>query len=88
MLLLGINVYHVFFGRTEIEIMARINSYSSCFFSFFFFLWLYLKHMEFPRLEVESELQLPASGLHHSHSNARSEPHLLSTQQLVLMQDP
>ena len=37
--------------------------------------------MEVPRLVVESELQLPA-GLHHSHSNARSEPPLRLTPQL------
>ena len=26
----------------------------------FFFLWLHLRHVEVPRLEMESELQLPA----------------------------
>ena len=48
------------------------------FLSFFFFfvflsiLGLHPQHVEVPRLGVISELQL----LYHSHSNARSEPHL------------
>ena len=42
--------------------------------------------MEFPRLRVESELQL--AGLRHSHSNAGSEPSLQPTPQLMAMRDP
>ena len=42
---------------------------------FFLFLGPHLQHMEIPRLGVELELQLPA-GLCHSHSDARSKPHL------------
>ena len=45
--------------------------------SSFFFFGLFRAappNMEVPRLGVKSELQLPAYGLHHSHSNARSEP--------------
>ena len=41
------------------------------FFSFLVLLGLHLRHMEIPRLGVESELQLPAC-IYHSHSNARS----------------
>ena len=52
-------------------------------FVFFFLLLLHLRLMEVPRLGVESELQLL---LHHSHSNAGSEPHLQTVQQLVAMQ--
>ena len=59
------------------------------FFFFLVFLALYLWHVEVPRLEIESELQLPAyttataipdlshvtaASLYHSHSNTRSEP--------------
>ena len=40
-------------------------------FFFFFFLGPHLRHMKFPRLGVQLELQLLA--LHHSHSNIRSE---------------
>ena len=56
--------------------------------------------MEVPRLGVESELRLPPyttaaatqdpshiCGLHHSHSNAGSEPHLQPTRQLMAMPD-
>ena len=51
-------------------------------FSFLFFLGLYLQHVEVPRLGVKLELQL------HSHSNARSEPCLQPTPQVVPMLDP
>ena len=39
----------------------------------------HLKHMEVPRLGVKLELQLP--GLHRSHSNEGSKPHLWPTPQ-------
>ena len=38
--------------------MKRLTDFTIFFFSFF--LWLYLQHMEAPRLGVKSELQLPA----------------------------
>ena len=58
----------------------------------FFFLsfWLLgpqLRHMEVPRLGVD--LDPLAAGLHHDHSNARSElPHLRPTLQLMATPDP
>ena len=51
---------------------------SSSFF-FFFFLGPHPWHLEVPRLEVNSELQLPAY--------IRSEPHLQPTPQLTAMLD-
>ena len=53
------------------------------FFGLFCFLLPQLQHMEVPRLGVESELQLC-----HSHSNARSKPHLQPMLQPVAMLDP
>ena len=50
------------------------------------FLGPYLWHMEVPRLGVKSDLQ--AAGLHHSHSNARSESSLRPTPQLTATLDP
>ena len=57
------------------------------------FIYLFLpfratpRHMEFPRLGVESEMQplayTTATGLPHSHSDARSEPHLQPMPQLM-----
>jgi len=65
------------------------------------FLGLHSRHMEVPRLRVESELQLLAYttakvtpdpscifSLHHSHSNPRSKLHLQPTPQLTAMLDP
>ena len=52
-------------GRAEREISFSL-SLSVLFFSF---LGLHLQHMEVPRPGVDA-------GLHHSHSNTRSEPHL------------
>ena len=50
------------------------------------FLWLYLQHMEVPRLRVESKLQLPAC------TTAKAIPDLSRIcnpyQQLVAMLDP
>ena len=51
---------------------------------FFCFLGLHQWHMEVPRLEVESELQL----LEHSHSNSGTKPRLRPTPQLTAMPDP
>jgi len=42
--------------------------------------------LEIPRREVELELQLWATAT--AHSNARSEPHLRPTPQLLAMPDP
>ena len=45
--------------------------YLSLFFFFFYFLVLHLRHMEVPR---QGQIGATATGLHHSHSNAGSEP--------------
>ena len=44
------------------------------------------QHVEVPRLGVTSEAT--AASLHHSHSNARSEPRLRPTPQLMATPDP
>ena len=56
-------------------------------FLFFVFLGPYPRHMEVPRLGVQSDLQLLAVGLHHSHSNTGSELRLQPTSQLMAMLD-
>ena len=43
-------------------------------FCLFVFLGLHPQHMEVPRLRGQTEAT--DAGLHHSHSNGRSEPHL------------
>ena len=62
-----------------------VNQVFFCFFFFFFFLGPHPQHMEFPRLGVESDLQLPAYAT--SHSNWGSEPHLRPTPQLMATPD-
>ena len=55
------------------------------FFFFFFFFYFFCPHpwpMGVPRLGVA------AARLHHSHSNARSEPHLRPMLRLAAMLDP
>ena len=49
---------------------------------FLVFLRLHLRHLEVPRPGVE------ATGLHDSHSNARSKPHLQPMPQLTATLDP
>ena len=53
-------------------------------FIYFFFLGLYLRHMEVPGLESKGAT---AAGLRHSQGNTRSEPHL-GPMQAVATQDP
>ena len=38
--------------------------------------------------QARGQIGATAAGLYHSHSNARSEPHLLATSQLMEMTDP
>ena len=62
-----------------------------CIFFFFFFFWsfvflgLHLQHVEVPRLG--GLIRAVAAGLHHGHSNARSELRLWPTPQLMAMPD-
>ena len=58
------------------------------FFSFFFhFLGPHLQHMDVPKLGVRLDLST-ATSLHHSHSNARSKPHLQPAPQFRAMLNP
>ena len=52
-------------------------------FLIFVFLGPHPQHMEVP-----SQIGDVAAGLHHSHSNASSEPHLQPTPQLTATRDP
>ena len=45
--------------------------------------WPHPQHMEVARLGVKPELRAAAAGLYHSHSNARSKPHLPPMPQLA-----
>ena len=56
------------------------------FFFFFSLLGPHTQHMEIPRLG--GPIRATADGLSHSHSNARSEPHLQTTPQLMATLDP
>ena len=49
-----------------------------------FFLGLHLQHTEIP----SGQTGAAAAGLYHSHSNARSEPRLQPTPQLIATPDP
>ena len=62
------------------------SNHNFFFFLFFsFFLGSHLRHMEVPRLGVK--VGAATAGLHHSHSNTRSELHLQSTPQLMATPD-
>ena len=52
----------------------------------FVFSGLHPRHMEVPRLG--GQIKAIAAGPCHSHSNARSEPHLQPIPQLMAMPDP
>ena len=67
-------------GGDEVFITMR----AFYFILFLLFLGLRLQHMEVPRDLTGAT----AAGLHHSHRNARSEPCLQPTSQLMAMLDP
>ena len=68
----------------------KCGSFESTFLFFFFFVFLgpLPRHMEIPRLGARGLLGAVATGLCHSHSNARSEPHLRPTPQFTATLDP
>ena len=73
------------------RILSRFEAQSNCSFFFFCLLSVVLLgshqwHMEVPRLG--GLIRAVAAALHQSHSNARSEPHLGPTPQLMAMPDP
>ena len=56
------------------------------FFSSFFFC-LFRKPVSYGISQARGQIGAIAAGLHHSHSNARSKPHLRPTPQLTEMLD-
>ena len=64
--------------------------------SFYFFIFICWSFFAFSRAvpaayggsQAKGLITATAADLHHSHSNARSEPHLQPTPQLTAMQDP
>ena len=65
-------------------------------FWFFFFVFcllsfvfcLFMKHPAYGSSQARGPIRTAAAGLHHSHSNTRSEPHLPPTPQLSGNADP
>ena len=58
------------------------------FFSFFLFLVFRATLAASGSSQAQGRIGAIAAGLHHSHSDSGSEPHLLTTQQLMEMPDP
>ena len=58
-----------------------------CFLFFFFFLFR-ATPVAYGGSQARGPIEAVAASLRHSHSNARSEPHLLPTPQLVAAPDP
>ena len=73
--------------RKGMEEKKEHHSTKQAIFFFLFFLGVHLQHMKF---QERGGISAPAAGLHHSHSNATSEPDLQFTQKsnLVAMLDP
>ena len=94
---------HVFFGEISIWVFYPcffnwVACFSFLFFSFFFF-WLLLfcfvlfclfraASMAYVSSKVRGQIGAIAAGLHHSHSNEGSYPHLGPTLQLTAMPGP
>ena len=59
------------------------------FFNAFFFLFLFMAApVPYRSSQARGQIRAVAAGLHHSHSNASSEPHLQPRLQLVATPDP
>ena len=68
------------------DITILTSFWSSSFYHSHFILFLLLIYFCFLGLHP-SHMEATAEGLHHSHSNTRSKPHLWSTLQLMAMPD-
>ena len=68
------------------------GSYVNSIFSFFGFVFVFCLFRVVPvaygRSQVRGQIGAVATGLYHSHSNTRSEPHLRTIPQLTATQDP
>ena len=63
-------------------------SYNNFHALFFFFCLFRATSAAYGGSQARGIIGATAAGLHHSHSNARSEPHLQPTPQLMAMPDP
>ena len=77
--------FHYYFPTSLHDKVLKPSVFSVYSNAFFFPPGPHLRHMEVPRLRVETAT---AAGLHPSHGNIRSEPHLQPTPQLMAMPDP
>ena len=55
---------------------------------FFFFFFFRATPTAYEVSQARGQIGAAAAGLHHSHNNAGSEPHLLTTPQLIATLDP
>ena len=69
-------------------------TYTTFLINFFFFLFCFVfllfraAHVAYGGSQAMGLIRAVAASLHHSHSKARSEPHLPLTPQLMAMLDP
>ena len=61
---------------------------NDCPFSLCFFFFFRTAPAAYGSSQARSQIGAVAAGLHHSHSNAGSKPHLRPTPQLTAMPDP
>ena len=86
------NYKSVWGDPSDTEVFVSLGSKHLSFFSFFCFFGLFAFSRPVFAAHEGSQTRDPigavAAGLHHSHSNDRSEPHLPSTPQLTATPDP
>ena len=81
------------FAGDRIQSIALIDYddgvwFSPCFCLFVWFLFFRAAPAAYGILPARTGIGATAAGLYHSHSNARSEPHMQPTPQLMAMPDP
>ena len=68
--------------------MIQLYIYRQVCFFFFFFLLFRATSSAYRNSQAKGLIRATAAGLHHSHSNSTSEPHLKPTPQLMATLDP
>ena len=83
-----LQIWALSFPSSPFRLLSQIISLSLSFFFFFVFCPFRATPAAYGGSQARGLIQAIAASLCHSHSNARSEPHLQPTPQLTAMPDP
>ena len=81
-------MYSIMYSAYSESFTSSIPIWMPCTFYFILFCLFTASLMENGGPQARGQIGATAAGLHHSHSNTGSKPHLLHTPQLMTMLDP